>query len=90
LRKDQSLYLSYLKILGDLIHPSGTKTVDSFLEESIHKINFHIFLQGVINFDRSTKDKGDFMDIDNIESYGYKNNKTKLLLPVQNFWTYYR
>ena len=51
------LYLSYSKILKDLINPSGTETVDSFLEKYIKKINFQIFLQSAINFDRSTIDK---------------------------------
>ena len=75
--KIRVLYLSYPKVLRDLIHPSGTETVDDFLEESINKINFHIFLHSAINFDRSVTDKGDFMDIDNIESSGSKNNKTR-------------
>ena len=38
--KIRVIYLSYPKILRDLIHPSGTEMVDSFLEESIKKINF--------------------------------------------------
>jgi len=40
--KIRVLYLSYPKILRDLIHPNGTETVDNFHEKFISKTNFHI------------------------------------------------
>ncbi|ORX50269.1 hypothetical protein BCR36DRAFT_326810, partial [Piromyces finnis] len=62
--KIRVLYLSFPKTLRNYIHPDGTETVEDFLNQAINKINFLIYLNSSIDYNRSINANDDLMDID--------------------------
>jgi len=65
--KMRVISLSFTKILKDLIHQDGTKSVERFLDEALYKINFQIYLNRDIDFVKNSNNDKTTIYINNIE-----------------------
>lgn len=80
--KNKNLYLPFPKILKEQIHPDGTQTIDDFLTGATNKINFNIYLNSTIDYNKSINRNEDLMDLDSIKpkgkgSYSSKSRENK-------------